>query len=130
MKAWTANDEVPIDPAGAVPYAAVTPAAKSAHALRLRVANLEAALERVEAEAADARRERDHFRHAWAKAQVRLDCGADATEAVQEERAAVVAWLRALAVECRGEGLVREDYALCEAAHDIAAGRHRPGGDP
>ncbi|RPJ70831.1 MAG: hypothetical protein EHM24_14265 [Acidobacteria bacterium] len=123
MKAWTANDEVPIDPAGAVPYAAVTPAAKSAHALRLRVANLEAALERAE-------RERDHFRDAWAEAQVRLDCGADATEAVREERAAVVAWLRALAVECRSEGLVRENYALCEAAHDIAAGRHRPGGDP
>jgi hypothetical protein len=114
VKAWTAR---------AVPYAAVTPAAKSAHGLRLRVANLEAALERAE-------RERDHFRDAWAEAQVRLDCGADATEAVREERAAVVAWLRALAVECRGEGLVPEDYALCEAAHDIAAGRHRPGGDP
>lgn len=38
-------------------------------------------------------RERDHFRDAWAKAQVRLDCGADATEAVREERAAVVAAL-------------------------------------
>jgi hypothetical protein len=50
--------------------------------------------------------------------------------AVTAERAAVVAWLRALAVECRSEGLVLEDYALCEAAHDIAAGRHRPGGDP
>jgi hypothetical protein len=110
VKAWTANDEVPIDPAGAVPYAAVTPAAKSAHGLRRRVANLEAALERAEANAADARREH--------------------RAAAASERAAVVAWLRALAVECRGEGLVPEDYALCEAAHDIAAGRHRPAGDP
>jgi hypothetical protein len=39
------------------------------------------------------RAERDHFRAAWATAQVRLDCGADAAEAVREERAAVVAWL-------------------------------------
>ena len=87
-----------------VPYAAVTPAAKSAHALRLRVANLEAALERVEAEAADARR----------------DWGA----AVTAERRAVVAWLRDLAVDYRSEGLVPEDYALCEAAQAIEAGLH------
>jgi len=87
-----------------VPYAAVTPAAKSAHALRLRVANLEAALERAEAEAADARR----------------DYGA----AVTAERRAVVAWLRDLAVDYRGEGLVPEDYALCEAAQAIEAGLH------
>jgi hypothetical protein len=93
-----------------VPYAAVTPAAKSAHALRLRVANLEAALERAEAEAADARR----------------DYGA----AVTAERRAVVAWLRDLAVDYRTEGLVPEDYALCEAAQAIEAGVHRPGGDP
>ena len=93
-----------------VPYAAVTPAAKSAHGLRLRVANLEAALERAEAEAADARR----------------DYGA----AVTAERRAVVAWLRDLAVDYRGEGLVPEDYALCEAAQAIEAGVHRPGGDP
>ncbi len=100
----------PVDSAGAVPYAAVTPAAKSARELRRRVANLEAAVERAEADAADARREH--------------------RAAVTAERAAVVAWLRALAGECRSEGLVLEDYALCEAAHDIAAGRHRPGGDP
>ena len=31
LGAVEANDLVPIDPAGAVPYAAVTPAAKSAH---------------------------------------------------------------------------------------------------
>lgn len=93
-----------------VPYAAVTPAAKSAHGLRLRVANLEAALERAEAEAADARR----------------DYGA----AVTAERRAVVAWLRDLAVDYRSEGLVPEDYALCEAAQAIEAGVHRPGGDP
>ncbi len=42
----------------AVPYAAVTPAAHQAAATRRRAANLEAALERAEAEAADARRER------------------------------------------------------------------------
>jgi hypothetical protein len=93
-----------------VPYAAVTPAAKSAHALRLRVANLEAALERAEAEAADARR----------------DYGA----AVTAERRAVVAWLRDLAVDYRGEGLVPEDYALCEAAQAIEAGLHCQRGDP
>jgi hypothetical protein len=40
------------------------------------------------------RAERDHFREAWAKAQARLDCGVDATEAEAKERAAVVAWLR------------------------------------
>lgn len=48
---------------------------------------------------------------------------------VQEERAAVVAWLRALAVECRSEGLAPEDYALCEAAQAIEAGVHRERGD-
>jgi len=79
-------------------------------ATRRRVANLEAALERAEANAADAWR----------------DYGA----AVTAERRAVVAWLRDLAVKCREEGLDAEDYALCEAAHDIAAGRHRPAGDP
>jgi hypothetical protein len=105
VKAWTAR---------AVPYAAVTPAAKSAHGLRLRVANLEAALERAE-------RERDHFRDAWAEAQVRLDCGADATEAVREERAAVVAWLRSQVSQAAGPG----DLDLDWAADCIEAGRHR-----
>jgi hypothetical protein len=38
-------------------------------------------------------RERDAYHEAWAEAQARLDCGADATEAVREERAAVVAAL-------------------------------------
>lgn len=31
-------------------------------------------------------RERDAYHEAWAEAQARLDCGADATEAVREER--------------------------------------------
>jgi len=101
-----ANDLVPIDPAGAVPYAAVTPAAKSAHALRLRVANLEAALERAEAEAADARREH--------------------RAAVTKERAVVVAWLRSQVSQAAGPG----DLDLDWAADAIEAGVHRPGGDP
>ncbi len=98
-----ANDLVPIDPAGAVPYAAVTPTAKSARELRLRVANLEAALERAEADAADARREH--------RAAVAAEC------------AAVVAWLRAEAdrtYDCAPQYA----EALCDAAYDIAHGRH------
>ena len=71
-------------------------------------------------------RERDHFRDAWAKAQVRLDCGADATEAVQAERAAVVAWLRSQVSQAAGPG----DLDLDWAADAIEAGVHRPGGDP
>lgn len=52
------------------------------------------ALAEIVAEVERLRAERDHFRKAWSAAQVRLDCGTDATEAVREERAAVVAWLR------------------------------------
>jgi hypothetical protein len=100
-----------------VPYAAVTPAAKSARELRRRVANLEAALERAEAEAADARR----------------DYGA---AAAASERAAVVAALVAAAnaphpiergvpsLSPAGRGL------LLLWAGRIEAGLHRPGGDP
>ena len=87
----------------AVSYAAVTPAAKSAHGLRRRVANLEAALERAEANAADARREH--------RAAVAAEC------------AAVVAWLRAEAdrtYDCAPQYA----EALCDAAYDIAHGRH------
>lgn len=51
-------------------------------------------LDALVAEVERLRAERDHFRKAWSAAQVRLDCGTDATEAVREERAAVVAWLR------------------------------------
>ena len=101
-----ANDLVPIDPAGAVPYAAVTPAAKSAHALRLRVANLEAALERAEAEAADARREH--------------------RAAVTAERAAVLRYLQHLPEVCAACC----DAALSDAIDAIEEGLHRPGGDP
>jgi hypothetical protein len=100
-----ANDLVPIDPAGAVPYAAVTPAAKSAHALRLRVANLEAALERAEAEAADARREH--------------------RAAVTAERAAVLRYLQHLPEVC----VACCDAAVSDAIDAIEDGLHRPGGD-
>jgi hypothetical protein len=119
-----ANDLVPIDPAGAVPYAAVTPAAKSAHALRLRVANLEAALERAEADAADARREH--------------------RAAVTKERAAVVAALVSAAnaphpiergipsLSPAGRGLLLLWADRIERGEHRAgqAGLHRPGGDP
>ena len=40
------------------------------------------------------RAERDHFREAWAAAQSRLDCGVDAADAVREDRAALIRWLR------------------------------------
>jgi hypothetical protein len=39
-------------------------------------------------------KERDLYREAWAKAQAHLDCGSDATDALRDERAAVVAYLR------------------------------------
>jgi hypothetical protein len=109
VKAWTADDEVPIDPAGAVPYAAVTPAAKSAHGLRRRVANLEAALERAEANAADARRE-----HRAARV---------------GERVAVVLFLRREAGRLVGQNLANA-IAVSALADAIEAGVHRPGGDP
>jgi hypothetical protein len=104
-----ANDLVPIDPAGAVPYAAVTPAAKSAHALRLRVANLEAALERAEAEAADARRE-----HRAARV---------------GERTAVAVFIRREAERLKALSLANA-IAVAALADAIEAGVHRPGGDP
>ena len=52
------------------------------------------------AEVEKLRVERDHFREAWAVAQARLDCGVDAADAVREELAAVVAWLRANTCGC------------------------------
>lgn len=51
------------------------------------------ALAEIVAEVERLRAERDHFREAWAAAQVRLDCGTDAAEALREERAAVVEFL-------------------------------------
>ena len=51
--------------------------------------------------------------------------GEDRAAAAASERAAVVSWLRDLAVDYRTEGLVPEDYALCEAAQAIEAGLHR-----
>jgi hypothetical protein len=64
----------------------------------LQQADLDAVYDEIEALVADVERlrgERDAYHEAWARAQARLDCGADATEAVREERAAVVAWLHA-----------------------------------
>jgi hypothetical protein len=55
---------------------------------------LEEELNELRSEVEKLRAERDHFREAWAAAQVRLDCGEDAVEAVREERAGAVAWLR------------------------------------
>jgi hypothetical protein len=104
-----ANDLVPIDPARAVPYAAVTPAAKSAHALRLRVANLEAALDRAEADAADARRE-------YRAARV-------------GERTAVAVFIRREAERLKALNLANA-IAIAALADAIEAGVHRPGGDP
>lgn len=63
-------------------------------------------------------RERDHFRDAWAAAQARLDCGADAAEAVREERAAVVAYL----VRC---GLIGAAENVRAGDHRIERGEHR-----
>lgn len=62
------------------------------------------------------RGERDHFREAWAAAQVRLDFGTDAAEAVRIERAAVVAYL----LRDRDTDASRE-----AAAENIQNGEHR-----
>lgn len=48
----------------------------------------------LRAEVEALRAQSDHFRDAWAKVQVRLDCSVDAADALRDERAAVVAWLR------------------------------------
>jgi hypothetical protein len=68
--------------------------------------------------------ERDHFREAWAKAQVRIDCGSDATEAIREERAAAVAWLRGDA----GFRMVPGNMPYCDYYADaIERGEHLGG---
>jgi len=54
---------------------------------------LEEELNELRTEVEKLRAERDHFREAWAAAQVRLDCGVDAAEAVREDRAALIRWL-------------------------------------
>jgi hypothetical protein len=73
------------------------------------------------------RAERDHFREAWAAAQVRLDCGVDATEAVREDRDAVVSMLRDCDERCREwdgrENAVSGTYR--RAATMIERGEHR-----
>jgi hypothetical protein len=92
----------------AVPYAAVTPAARRAAATRRRAADLEAALERAEADAADARRELRAERI--------------------RERAAVVAWLRSEADRLQ-ELHLSSALAVERAATAIEHGLHRPGGD-
>lgn len=93
----------------AVPYAAVTPAARRAAATRRRAANLEAALERAEGAAVDARRELRAERI--------------------RERAAVVAWLRSEADRLQ-ELHLSSALAVDRAAEAIEEGLHRPGGDP
>ncbi len=55
---------------------------------------LEEELVELRSEVEKLRAERDHFREAWAAAQVRLDCSADATDAVREDRDALIRWLR------------------------------------
>jgi hypothetical protein len=92
----------------AVPYAAVTPAARRAAATRRRVANLEAALERAEGAAVDARRELRAERI--------------------RERATVVAWLRSEADRLQ-ELHLSSALAVDRAAEAIEEGLHRPGGD-
>jgi hypothetical protein len=92
----------------AVPYAAVTPAARRAAATRRRAANLEAALERAEGAAVDARRELRAERI--------------------RERAAVVAWLRSEADRLQELELAAA-LAVDRAATAIEDGLHRPGGD-
>ena len=54
---------------------------------------LEEELAELRSEVEKLRAERDHFREAWAVAQARLDCGADAAQAVREDRAALIRWL-------------------------------------
>ena len=88
----------------AVSYAAVTPAARRAAAPRRRAANLQAALERAEGAAVDARRE------------------------LRAERAAVVAWLRSEADRLQ-ELQLAAALAVERAAAAIEEGLHRPGGD-
>jgi len=92
----------------AVPYAAVTPAARRAAATRRRVANLEAALERAEGAVVDARRELRAERI--------------------RERATVVAWLRSEADRLQ-ELHLSSALAVDRAAEAIEEGLHRPGGD-
>jgi hypothetical protein len=78
-----------------------------------------------------AQRERDHFREAWAAAQVRLDCGVDATEAVREERAAVVAWLQRMAGNARhwaGDDNIRAEI-YDNLADKIEHDKHRRTGE-
>ncbi len=55
---------------------------------------LEEELAELRSEVEGLRAERDHFREAWAAAQARLDCGADTANAVREDRAALIRWLR------------------------------------
>ena len=54
---------------------------------------LDEELNELRSEVEKLRAEREHFREAWAAAQARLDCGADAAQAVREDRAALIRWL-------------------------------------
>jgi hypothetical protein len=82
------------------------------------------------AEVEKLRVERDHFREAWAVAQARLDCGVDAADAVREERAAVVVWLRKEAVSHRRDGFPIAAYTMQERADAIERGEHRREEEP
>lgn len=55
---------------------------------------LEEELAELRLEVERLRAERDHFREAWASARARLVCGVDAANAVREDRAALIRWLR------------------------------------
>jgi hypothetical protein len=68
-------------------------------------------------------KERDLYREAWAKAQAHLDCGSDAADALRDERAAVVAWLRDVADD--PETFVEEATLLRSTSNAIERGEHR-----
>jgi hypothetical protein len=92
----------------AVPYAAVTPAARRAAATRRRAANLEAALERAEGAAVDARRELRAERI--------------------RERKAVAVFIHREAERLKALNLANA-IAVAALADAIEAGVHRLGGD-
>ena len=80
-----------------------------------------AAVVELLAEVEQLRGERDHFREAWAAAQVRIDLGTDALEAVCEERDAVVTYLLAGTADCAA----CMDEAVVRLAREIERGEHR-----
>ena len=83
----------------------------------------------LRAEVERLRGERDHFREAWAAAQVRIDCGVDGIEAVREERAAVVAYLRETSRNLEAGFDVHSGAILRSYADRIENGEHRREGE-